>query len=67
MNDAQKADDKFKLYTEDPSEVIYAIVSDAHMHDLEIISIMTLYSSFEEVFVKLTGLQKTGNGIYAIY
>ena len=41
MNDAQKTDDKFKLYTEDPSEVIYAIVSDAHTNDFEIISFMS--------------------------
>lgn len=45
MNDAQKEVDKFKFHTEDPPEVIYAIVSDAHMNDLKIINIMTLCSS----------------------
>ncbi len=66
VNDAQKAGDKFKLYTEDPAEVIDSIVAYAHMHNLKIISITTLGPSLEDVFVKLTGLQRAGDGIHAI-
>ncbi len=66
VNDAQKKGDKFKLYTEDPAEVIDAVVAYAHMHDLKIISITTLGPSLEDVFVKLTGLQRAGDGIHAI-
>ena len=66
MNEVQKAGDKFKLYTEDPAEVIDAVVAYAHMHNLKIISITTLGPSLEDVFVKLTGLQRAGDGIHAI-
>jgi len=35
VNDAHKAGDKFKLYTEDPSEVIDAVIAYAHVHSLK--------------------------------
>jgi ABC-2 type transport system ATP-binding protein len=66
VNEVQKAGDKFKLYTEDPAEVIDAVVAYAHTHNLKIISITTLGPSLEDVFVKLTGLQRAGDGIHAI-
>ena len=66
VNGVQKAGDKFKLYTEDPAEVIDSVVAYAHTHNLKIISITTLGPSLEDVFVKLTGLQRAGDGIHAI-
>jgi ABC-2 type transport system ATP-binding protein len=66
VNGVQKAGDKFKLYTEDPAEVIDAVAVYAHTHNLKIISITTLGPSLEDVFVKLTGLQRAGDGIHAI-
>ena len=66
VNEVQKAGDKFKLYTEDPAEVIDAVAVYAHTHNLKIISITTLGPSLEDVFVKLTGLQRAGDGIHAI-
>jgi ABC-2 type transport system ATP-binding protein len=66
VNEVQKAGDKFKLYTEDPAEVIDSVVAYAHTHNLKIISITTLGPSLEDVFVKLTGLQRAGDGIHAI-
>jgi len=66
VNEAQKAGDKFKLYTEDPSEVINAVMAYAHAHNLKILSITTLGPSLEDVFIKLTGLQRTGEKIHAI-
>jgi ABC-2 type transport system ATP-binding protein len=66
VNDAQKIGDKFKLYTEDPSEVIDAVVTYAHTNNLKVISITTLGPSLEDVFIRLTGLQRTGEGIHAI-
>ncbi|HEX7627485.1 MAG TPA: ATP-binding cassette domain-containing protein [Candidatus Methanoperedens sp.] len=65
VNDAQKAGDKFKLYTEDPSQVIDAVMSYAHMRNLKVISITTLGPSLEDVFIKLTGL-KRGGAVHAI-
>jgi daunorubicin resistance ABC transporter ATP-binding subunit len=66
VNEAQKAGDKFKLYTEEPSEVINAVMAYAHEHNLKVISITTLGPSLEDVFIKLIGLQRTGERIHAI-
>ena len=66
VNDAQKAGDKFKLFTEDPSEVINAVVGYAPTHGLKILCITTLGPSLEDVFVRLTGLKRAGDGIHAI-
>jgi ABC-2 type transport system ATP-binding protein len=66
VNEAQKAGDKFKLYTEDPSELIDAVVDYAQMNKLKIVSIATLGPSLEDVFIRLTGLQRGGEGIHAI-
>ena len=66
VNDARKAGDKFKLYTEDPSEVIDAVMAYAHVHNLKVISITTLGPSLEDVFIRLTGLHRTGGKLHAI-
>ena len=66
VNEVQKAGDKFKLYTENPSEVIDALIAYAHTHNLKILSITTLGPSLEDVFVRLTGLKRAGEGIHAI-
>ena len=66
VNDARKAGDKFKLYTEDPSEVIDAVMTYAHSHNLKVISITTLGPSLEDVFIRLTGLQRTGGKLHAV-
>jgi ABC-2 type transport system ATP-binding protein len=65
-NDARKAGDKFKIYTEDPSAVIDAVMAYAHTHNLRVISITTLGPSLEDVFIRLTGLQRTGGAVHAI-
>ena len=67
VNGAQKAGDKFKLYTEDPSEVINAIMAYAHTHNLKVVSITTLGPSLEDVFIRLTGLQRTGEKIHVFF
>jgi ABC-2 type transport system ATP-binding protein len=66
VNDVHKVGDKTKIFTESPSEVIDALVAYAHLHDLKILSITTLGASLEDVFVRLTGLQRAGDGIHAI-
>lgn len=66
VNDAQKAGDKFKLFTHDPSEVIDAVMDYARMRNLKVISITTLGPSLEDVFIRLTGLQRTGGAVHAI-
>jgi ABC-2 type transport system ATP-binding protein len=66
VNDARKAGDKFKLYTEDPSVVIDAVMAYARSHNLRVISITTLGPSLEDVFIRLTGLQRSGGTVHAI-
>ncbi|AKB31860.1 ABC transporter, ATP-binding protein [Methanosarcina siciliae HI350] len=66
VNEVHKAGDKFKIFTELPSEAIDALVAYAHFHDLKILSIATPGPSLEDVFVRLTGLQRAGDGIHAI-
>jgi len=66
VNEVRKAGDKFKIFTEFPSEVIDALVAYAHLHNLKILSITTLGPSLEDVFIRLTGLQRAGDGIHAI-
>ncbi|MCZ7402362.1 MAG: ATP-binding cassette domain-containing protein [Candidatus Methanoperedens sp.] len=66
VNDAQKAGDKFKLYTQEPSEVIDAVMAYARTHNLKVISITTLGPSLEDVFIRLTGLKRAGGAVHAI-
>ncbi len=66
VNTARKEGDKFRLFTEDPSEVIDGVMTYARSHNTRVISITTLGPSLEDVFVKLTGLGRSGGGITAI-
>ena len=66
VNNARKEGDKFKLFTEDPSAVIDGVMAYAHTHNTRVMSITTLGPSLEDVFVKLTGLHRSGGGITAI-
>jgi len=66
VNDAQKEGDKFRLYTADPSVVIDAVMDYARARGLRVISITTLGPSLEDVFIRLTGLKRTGGGVHAI-
>jgi ABC-2 type transport system ATP-binding protein len=66
VNTARKEGDKFRLFTEDPSEVIDGVMTYAQSHNTRVISITTLGPSLEDVFVKLTGLGRSGGGITAI-
>jgi ABC-2 type transport system ATP-binding protein len=66
VNAARKEGDKFKLFTEDPSEVIDGVMAYAHAHNTRVMSITTLGPSLEDVFVKLTGLHRSGGGVTAI-
>jgi ABC-2 type transport system ATP-binding protein len=60
VNEARKAGDKIRLYTEDPAAVIEGLTAYAQQNGLKIISITTLGPSLEDVFIRLTGL-RTGN------
>jgi ABC-2 type transport system ATP-binding protein len=66
VNELRKEGDKFKLYTENPSAVIDGVMAYAHAHNVRVIGITTLGPSLEDVFIKLTGLQRSGGGVHAI-
>jgi ABC-2 type transport system ATP-binding protein len=66
VNDARKQGDKIKLYTEDPSVVIEGITGYAHQKGIKIVSITTLGPSLEDVFIRLTGLQRVGGAVHAV-
>jgi len=65
VNDARKEGDKYKLYTEDPSVVIEEVMSYSQKKSIRVISITTLGPSLEDVFIRLTGLERTGGAIHA--
>ena len=66
VNAAVKEGDKFRLYTEDPATVIESVMEYARTKNLRVISISTLGPSLEDVFIRLTGLQRTGGTVHAI-
>ncbi len=61
-----KIGDKYKLYTDDPSALIEAVMDYAHAHQLRVLSLTTLGPSLEDVFIRLTGLEHAGGTIHAI-
>ena len=65
VNDARKEGDKYKLYTDDPSQVIEEVMSYSQKKSIRVISITTLGPSLEDVFIRLTGLERTGGAIHA--
>ncbi|MDI6719689.1 MAG: ATP-binding cassette domain-containing protein [Methanomicrobiales archaeon] len=66
VNEVRKEGDKFRLFTEDPSSVLLEILGYARRNHLRVISIATLRPSLEDVFIRLTGLQRGEAGIRAI-
>lgn len=66
VNNAVKEGDKFRLYTEDPSAVIEAVMEYARKNRLRVISITTLGPSLEDVFIRITGLKMAGGAVHAI-
>lgn len=60
VKQAKKMGDKFKLYTEDPSEALNCIVDYARSHNLRIITLNTLAPSLEDVFLELIQTKHEG-------
>ncbi len=54
---AVKMGDKWRLYTEDPSELLKKVIDYAHSHKLRVVSLSTLGPSLEDVFLEITGQQ----------
>ncbi len=54
VNKVQKIGDKFKLYTDNPDELIRQLLNFSQKRNLNILSLNTLGPDLEEVFVKIT-------------
>jgi len=66
VSEVRKEGDKFRLFTEDPSEVIPAIMEYARDHSCKVLSVSTFGPSLEDVFIKLTGLEIRTKGVGTI-
>ncbi len=66
VNDAKKVGDRYKLYTDNLPLVIEEVMGFAQKNGLKVQSITTLGPSLEDVFIKITGLERTGVIIHAI-
>jgi ABC-2 type transport system ATP-binding protein len=56
VNGIRKEGDKIRLFTDDPSVVIPAVVAYAEREHLRVLSLTTYGPSLEDVFIRLTGL-----------
>jgi ABC-2 type transport system ATP-binding protein len=57
VSEVRKEGDKFRLFTEEPSLVIPAIMEYAQANNSRVLSMSTFGPSLEDVFIKLTGLE----------
>ncbi|MFH0897738.1 MAG: ATP-binding cassette domain-containing protein [Candidatus Bathyarchaeota archaeon] len=57
VSEAVKEGDKFRLFTSDPATVLAAMWQYAQSNNLKVITVNTIGSSLEDVFVKLTGIR----------
>jgi ABC-2 type transport system ATP-binding protein len=55
VNEVQKVGDKYRLYTENPGELVVMLVNYSCTVGLKIVSLNTLAPSLEDAFVMLTG------------
>ena len=66
VSEVRKEGDKFRLFTQDPSVVIAAVMEYATVHNTRVLSINTLGPSLEDVFIKLTGLEVRTKGVSTV-
>ncbi len=66
VSEVRKEGDKFRLFTDDPSSVIPAIMEYAKVVNSRVLSIITVGPSLEDVFIKLTGLEIRTRGVSTV-
>jgi ABC-2 type transport system ATP-binding protein len=66
VSEVRKEGDKFRLFTQDPSGVIDAVMEYAKVHNMRVLRINTLGPSLEDVFIKLTGLEVRTKGVSTV-
>ena len=66
VNEVRKEGDKIRLYTEDPAALIEAVSSYAVQHKTRIVSVTTRGPTLEDVFIRLTGLERHAKGVKTV-
>lgn len=66
INEVRKEGDKFRLFTEDPSSAISAVIEAANNNNVRVLSMTTFGPSLEDVFIKLTGLDVSTKGVRTV-
>jgi ABC-2 type transport system ATP-binding protein len=66
VSEVRKTGDKFRLFTEDPSSVIPAVMAYAETSRSRVLSVNTFGPSLEDVFIKLTGLEIRTRGVSTV-
>jgi ABC-2 type transport system ATP-binding protein len=62
VSEAKKEGDKVRLYTEDPATLLEEIMAYAEAYHNRVVSATTLGPTLEDVFIRLTGLEKQVQG-----
>ncbi len=63
VSEARREGDKIRLYTEDPASLLEEITSYAKGHNTRVVSVTTLGPTLEDVFIRLTGLERHAKGV----
>ncbi len=66
VNEVRKEGDKFRLYTEDPTGLLEQIVAYAASHGTRTGSVSTYGPTLEDVFIRLTGLERHAKGVHTV-
>jgi len=66
VSEARREGDKIRLYTEDPASLLEEITSYAKSHDTRLVSVTTLGPTLEDVFIRLTGLERHAKGVRTV-
>jgi len=66
VSEARREGDKIRLYTENPASLLEEITSYAKSHDTRLVSVTTLGPTLEDVFIRLTGLERHAKGVRTV-
>lgn len=62
VSEARREGDKIRLYTQDPGSLLKEVMAAADAHQDRVVSATTLGPTLEDVFIRLTGLERRKKG-----
>ena len=62
VSEARREGDKIRLYTQDPGSLLKEVMASADAHQDRVVSATTLGPTLEDVFIRLTGLERRKKG-----